>query len=65
MKARYNVLVNSDHVALLQKIGCDWTKLSTLERVALHDVVEQHVQAIQDAVPAHAVPAEQEREEHK
>lgn len=55
MKARYNVLVNADHLALLQRIACDWTKLSTEERVALHAVVWEHVQAIQDAVPAHAV----------
>lgn len=55
MKARYNVLVNSDHLALLQKIGCDWKLLSTGERLVLHDVIASHVQQIQDAVPDHAI----------
>ena len=62
MKARYNVLVNSDHLALLQKVGCDWTRLSTGERIVLHQVILDYTQRIQDAVPVHAVPAEQERE---
>lgn len=56
MKARYNVVVQTDHLIVMQKVACVWANLTTADRLMLHELVGLETQNVQDAVPAYALP---------
>ena len=54
MKARYNVIVQSDHLVVMQKVGVVWANLTTADRMMLHELIDLETQNVQNAVPVYA-----------